>query len=182
MLLANVTSSPSRFLQHSFSTHVGDWSVSWTVDRTLDSVRFQVSGGWHAEQPRWFGLGFNEQSRMAGLDSVVGWIKSNGSVVVTDRYSSMHQKYPLLDRDLGCRSDVKNVSGEVGTVVAFRLLVYAREVPLSSKMVDSPFCLNQKNRFMSIVPSRMQLEPDGNGHACCAQEMRSVTMISPTAA
>ncbi len=58
-----------------------------------------------AQTKGWVGIGFSNEPRMVPSDVVVGWVHSDSSVTVVDRYANAYDM-PKPDVDLGGSNDI----------------------------------------------------------------------------
>ncbi|CAG5128968.1 unnamed protein product, partial [Candidula unifasciata] len=62
------------------------YNVTWTQEPTSRTVTFTISVGLLSDQ--YFGLAFSRDNAMPDSDIVVGWVRSNGSIALSDRWAS----------------------------------------------------------------------------------------------
>nr|XP_034307031.1 DBH-like monooxygenase protein 1 homolog [Crassostrea gigas] len=93
----------------------GEYFLFWKFNTT--HITFEA----HAKTHGWLGLGLSPTGRMYPADMVTGWVKSDGSIVFTDRFSSSY--YPPKKDEAQNYQLLRAEENEFGTILKFSRLL-----------------------------------------------------------
>ncbi|MCI5222633.1 MAG: DOMON domain-containing protein [Candidatus Electrothrix sp. AR4] len=100
-----LTSGSVLFAQdYDYATKAKDISFAWKV--TDSALQVKLS----AKTTGWVGIAFNPSSKMKGANFVLGYVKKNGKVKISDDYGDTENSHKP-DKKLGGSNNVTTVGG-----------------------------------------------------------------------